>query len=328
MVAYASAVHPHLSVSCCKSSAVCPVHCCSACCFALQALKRSSYDPELFSVLRTEPLPKAAAALAAAGNVAGLTVLLQRHKSTLAPRLLQLLSALPESLDPRMFAALIPRASSGAAAAAAAGPAAHAVAAPRVTKPVGVGNMHAKGLRKVDWVESEETYSFLAAAAAGSSAANGAQAAPEARASDSATGAVAVGALAHMASIDAAPGLPISAVGEEGSSRSGSVGLSSASSLDFSSRALCAEETSVMMHATEELERYCSVNGANKRTLPTDAEVRVCCVNGMAGSIAGYVLGRVVDRVVLCRAMCHELCRAVPWAVSWVVWPEKYRAML
>jgi hypothetical protein len=296
VVAYARAVHLHLSVSCCKSSVVCPVHCCSACCFALQALKRSSYDPELFSVLRTEPLPKAAAALAAAGNVAGLTVLLQRHKSTLAPRLLQLLSALPESLDPRMYAALIPGASSGAAAAAAAGPAAYAVAAPRVTKPVGVGNMHAKGLRKVDWVESEETYRFLAAAA------NGAQSASEARARDSATGVGAVGALAHMASIDAAPGLPIPAVGEEGSSRSGSVGLSSASSLDFSSRALCAEETSVMMHATEELERYCSVNGANKRTLPTDAEVRACCVNGRTGSIAGCVMGRVMERLVLCRA--------------------------
>lgn len=246
------------------------------CCPALyiaypQALKRGSYDPELFSVLRTEPLPKAAAALAAAGNVAGLAVLLQRHKSTLAPRLLQLLSALPESLDPRMYAALIPRASSNAAAAAAAGPAAAAAAAPRVTRPVGVGNLHVKGLRKVDWVESEETFQFLAAAAVGTGVLGFGDSAQTAAESASAAGT----GLLHMPSIDAGPGLPIPVPGDDSNSgsRSVSVGLTSASSLDFSSWALCAEESAVMMHATEELERHCSVNGANKRTLPTDAEV-------------------------------------------------------
>lgn len=231
-------------------------------------------------MLRTEPLPKAAAALAAAGNVAGLQVLLQRHKSTLGPRLLQLLSALPESLDPRMYAALILRASANAAAAAAAGPAAAAAAAPRVTKPVGVGNLHGKGLRKVDWVESDETFRYLAAAAAGSSSIgpqdSGSLQAAAAGSGDGVAPSVAT-QLAHMPSLDAGPGLPIPVAGEDGSSRSASVGLSlaSSSSLDFSSWALCAEECAVMLHATEELERHCSVNGANRRTLPTDAEVRV-----------------------------------------------------
>lgn len=259
-----------------------------------QALKRGSYDPELFSVLRTEPLPKAAAALAAAGNVAGLAILLQRHKSTLAPRLLQLLSALPESLDPRMYAALIPRASANTAAVAAAGLAAAAAAAPRVTRPVGVGNLHVKGLRKVDWVESNETFRFLAAAAAGTGGSSfGAGSGSAQAAADAAASAAGAGegagvqqALSHTPSLDAGPGLPIPVVpGEPGTgssgsgSRSGSVGLSSAGSLDFCSWALCAEESAVMLHATEELERHCSVNGANRRTLPTDAEVSSWCVN-------------------------------------------------
>jgi hypothetical protein len=249
-------------------------------CWVTQLLKRGSYDPELFAVLRTEPLRKAAAALAAAGNVAALQVLLQRHKSTLGPRLLQLLSALPESLDPRMYAALILRASPNAAAAAAAGPAAAAAAAPRVTRPVGVGNLHGKGLRKVDWVESDDTFRFLVAAAAGLSSVapqdSGSLLAAAAGGGDG-VAASAVTQLAQTPSLDAGPGLPIPVAGEDGSSRSASVGLSSAgsSSLDFSSWALSAEECAVMMHATEELERHCSINGANRRTLPTDAEVRV-----------------------------------------------------
>lgn len=228
-------------------------------------------------MLRTEPLPKAAAALAAAGNVAGLAVLLQRHKSTLAPRLLQLLSALPESLDPRMYAALIPRASPAAAAAAAAGPAAAAAAPPRVTRPVGVGKTHGALPRKVDWVESEETFRFLAAAAAGPFGGN-VQTADSCTAAAASNEAGSGTTLVPTPSLDAGPGLPfpVSREGSGSDSRSSGLGLSTASSLDFSSWALCADETSVMMHATEELERYCSVNRANRRTLPTDAEVSIC----------------------------------------------------
>jgi len=252
----------------------------------MQALKRGSYDPEMFAVLRTEPLPKAAAAFAAAGNVAGLAVLLQRHKSTLAPRLLQLLSALPESLDPRIYASLVPRVS---AAGAAAGPQALAAGAPpRVTRPVGIGNLHAKGMRKVDWVENEETFRFLAAAASGGSSALSCLADTQSAAVDgdtaSGSGAFAdmdgASGLQHAASLDGGPGLPIpmpvggSGDGSRSTSTSG-LRLTSAGSLDITSWAICADEAAVMMHATEEMDRYCSVNGANKRTLPTDPEVRM-----------------------------------------------------
>jgi len=101
---------------------------------------------------------------------------MQRHRASLQPHLLSLLSALPESLDPRTYAALLPRSMasadgssssssgpSGAAAAAGSRPAAGAV----LLKPAGVGNQLFAGSRKVDWVESEDTLRWLTAAAAG-----------------------------------------------------------------------------------------------------------------------------------------------------------------
>jgi hypothetical protein len=145
---------------------------------ASQALNRRTYDPSVFEALRHEDIRHAAAALAATGHVAGLQLLLQRHRAALQPRLLALLSSLPESLDPRTYAALIPRAAAFGATtpAAAAGP---GVITPVITgvltaaaalKPAGPGNQHYAGSRKVDWVESYDMLAFLQATAAGQAA--------------------------------------------------------------------------------------------------------------------------------------------------------------
>jgi hypothetical protein len=42
-------------------------------------------------------------------------VLLQRHRHSIGPYLLQVLSSLPETLDPRKYAQLLPRGSGGLA---------------------------------------------------------------------------------------------------------------------------------------------------------------------------------------------------------------------
>jgi hypothetical protein len=220
-------------------------------------------------VLRTEPLPKAAAAVAASGNVAGLAVLLARHKTTLAPRLLQLLSALPESLDPRTYASLLPRAAAPPGAAAAAAP-------PRLGRPVGVGAVAPGAGRKVDWVETEETCSFLAAAAAGSSSSGGilgGTAAAAERSSSSNT-------LLPAPSIDTEPGLPLDAAAAAAGGGAGSgspASLRPSGCFDIASYALSADEAAVMVHATEEMERHCCAQGLNKRVPPTDQEVRLGC---------------------------------------------------
>jgi hypothetical protein len=253
----------------------------------------------VFSLLRTEPLPRAAAALAACGNVAGLAVLLQRHKTSLAPRLLQLLSGLPESLDARTYASLLPRASgppppAAAAGDADAGDADHAgAAAPRLGKPVGVGNVHAGLQRKVDWVESEDTFHFLAAAA-GSLLAGGAAAAAAATAAAAAERPQQQQQqqqqqqegldLLPAPSIDADPGLLIDTAAAAAAAAAGAIssssgcsspaGLRLAGSLDMTSYALCPDEATAFVHATEEMERYCCAHGLSKRMPPTSLQVR------------------------------------------------------
>ena len=95
----------------------------------------------MFQALRHEDPLRAAATLAAAGNVAGLQLLLQRHRAALHPKLLLLLSQIPETVDPRMYAALIPRAgvNGSSAAAAGAGSAAAAVTSPAAAAAAAAG---------------------------------------------------------------------------------------------------------------------------------------------------------------------------------------------
>lgn len=75
----------------------------------LYVIQRRSFDQESYESFRSIPLPHAAAAFAATCSVHALQVLLQRHPHALGHHLLQLLSALPETLDPRQYSALLPR---------------------------------------------------------------------------------------------------------------------------------------------------------------------------------------------------------------------------
>jgi hypothetical protein len=81
---------------------------------------------------------EAAAALAAAGRVATMPLLLRRHPRALLPSALDVLSAIPETLDPKQYAQLIKQ-----------------VAAEQAPPPLG---------RAPDWVESAATAAELRSA--------------------------------------------------------------------------------------------------------------------------------------------------------------------
>jgi len=135
-----------------------------------QAMARQQHhDPAAYEAFRSAPLPSAATALAATGNVAALAVLLQRHPAALGPHLLRVLSALPETLDPRTYSSLLPRADSGAPSgvsipgpSSALAPAA-AAAVPGGPPPQPTGS----GGRCTDWVELPEAWRELAAVSGG-----------------------------------------------------------------------------------------------------------------------------------------------------------------
>ncbi|KAG1678031.1 hypothetical protein FOA52_000827 [Chlamydomonas sp. UWO 241] len=76
----------------------------------LLALHKGVFDGDAFNAFRHAELLEAAVQYAASGDVSSLTVLLQHHPVVLAPHLLELLDALPESLDPRLYASLLPKA--------------------------------------------------------------------------------------------------------------------------------------------------------------------------------------------------------------------------
>ena len=113
---------------------------------ALTAARGVPWDADAFAAFCATPLPDAAAALAAAGDAAGLALLVARHPAALGPRLLRLLAALPETLDPRTYAALLPRADGLGGA------------------PVGLALRPA---RHADWCEDGARRELLAAIAVG-----------------------------------------------------------------------------------------------------------------------------------------------------------------
>eukprot|EP00879_Flechtneria_rotunda_P020278 GHRR01021326.1.p1 GENE.GHRR01021326.1~~GHRR01021326.1.p1 ORF type:complete len:777 (+),score=379.23 GHRR01021326.1:752-3082(+) len=204
------------------------------------ALNCRRYDPAIFEALRNDDPQSAAAALAATGNVSGLQVMLQRHRAALQPLLLPLLAALPESVDPRTYSTLIPRANGNTDGSTAHGSTAvqtpargngmsaaaatrQAAAAASGTKPVGIGNMDPASNRRVDWVESDEMLQVLAAISSGN----------------------------QLPTVAAAAG----AVGYDGSSGSAAVQLRSMGSLHTPTYQIQPHEVADLMHATEEMER-------------------------------------------------------------------------
>jgi hypothetical protein len=239
-----------------------------------QALNRRSYDPSVFEALRHEDIRTAAAALAATGHVAGLQLLLQRHRAALQPRLLALLTSLPESLDPRTYTALIPRA---AAAPAAAGNVSNSVitgvlTAAAALKPAGPGNQLFAGSRKVDWVESEEMLTFLQAAAAGQQAFGASTAAAAAVGENDKSSRRVSADAAAVASPPLSPvARPVRLFEDNDQqqqqqqeqtppSRAAAAGalgspLQSAGSLEAAAYLIHPEEAAAALHATEELER-------------------------------------------------------------------------
>lgn len=67
----------------------------------------SAWNPAAFASLRDCTIAEAAAALASAGRLAALPLLLQRHPRALLPSVLEVLTAIPETLDPKQYAPLL-----------------------------------------------------------------------------------------------------------------------------------------------------------------------------------------------------------------------------
>jgi hypothetical protein len=126
------------------------------------------FDADAFAAFRAATLPAFAAARAAAGDVASLWVLLQRHPAALGRRLLPLLSTLPEALDPKAYASLLPHAATAAPPGLAIpGPATALSSVPGAgAAPEAAGPPTGSGGRRSDWVEAPEAWRELEAAAA------------------------------------------------------------------------------------------------------------------------------------------------------------------
>lgn len=150
------------------------------------------YDPSSYEALRSAPLPAAAAALAATGCATPLAALVARHPAALGRHLLGILSALPETLDPRTYSSLLPRADTGA-------PGGLTIPGPATAlppAPAGPGRPPAaptgSGGRRTDWCEVPEAWRELAALSQGrpppGAAAGAGDAGPEAAPAAAAAG--------------------------------------------------------------------------------------------------------------------------------------------
>ena len=73
--------------------------------------KRSVFSAAAYAAFKDADLPEAARQYAAAGDVPSLVTLVQRHPAALGPGVMGVLEALPESMDPRLYAQLLPRVS-------------------------------------------------------------------------------------------------------------------------------------------------------------------------------------------------------------------------
>jgi hypothetical protein len=67
------------------------------------------YEPSAFEALRDAPLLEVATSWASLGDITALSTLLYYHPFALGPHWLTVLSALPETVDPRTIAHLLPR---------------------------------------------------------------------------------------------------------------------------------------------------------------------------------------------------------------------------
>ena len=67
------------------------------------------FDATAFSSFKDVELIEAARQYAAAGDMSSLNVIVQHHPLALGPSILQILEAIPETMDPRLYAALLPR---------------------------------------------------------------------------------------------------------------------------------------------------------------------------------------------------------------------------
>lgn len=67
----------------------------------------SSWNAAAYAALRDCTVAEAASALAAAGRLAALPLLLQRHPRALMPSALEVLSCIPETVDPKQYTPLL-----------------------------------------------------------------------------------------------------------------------------------------------------------------------------------------------------------------------------
>jgi len=69
------------------------------------------FSAAAYAAFKDADLLEAARQYAAAGDVPSLVTLVQRHPAALGPGVMGVLEALPESMDPRLYAQLLPRVS-------------------------------------------------------------------------------------------------------------------------------------------------------------------------------------------------------------------------
>jgi hypothetical protein len=69
------------------------------------------FDGAAYTAFKEVTIQGAALQYAAVGDVSALAVMLQHHPVLLGPALLGVLEALPETLDPRLYAQLLPKVS-------------------------------------------------------------------------------------------------------------------------------------------------------------------------------------------------------------------------
>ncbi|XP_065861764.1 MAG2-interacting protein 2 isoform X2 [Euphorbia lathyris] len=91
------------------------------------------FSMQEYGKFRVLPLSEAAVSLAESGKIGALNLLFKRHPYSLSPSMLQVLSAIPETIPVQTYSQLLPGRS----------------------PPIGVN------LREEDWVECEETLSFI-----------------------------------------------------------------------------------------------------------------------------------------------------------------------
>lgn len=79
--------------------------------YLIMQSKSPGWDVEAFASFRDSDMISVAKELAGCGDVSRLSALIQRHSRILGPFLLDILDQVPESLDPRLYAQLLPKVS-------------------------------------------------------------------------------------------------------------------------------------------------------------------------------------------------------------------------